>query len=333
MLPSSGASSLKRTSKFMLPRSTTAIVIKGSRPGTHRLAFASVDFPLNLDIGSMHPPMTEQTSTCRNVQNRSQQCGSRWYLKRHGPPAPRIFTHHMRGRVERNSQRWLAGSTIAAVNKVLEKRGKTLPSHPTLDYIAIGAWIAASNHGNSADSSNNDESAIQDVKLLDMRQNTTEIVSFKEARRRFSGARKGDYCVVDVAFNPVDNRDVQKMGIVMDSPEAAAQWLAPGTLLRMAFLGAARPHAIGLRWSAPYSDTTHPHPPPTIAGTRPFLASMAATASRSSTSSRGNASPRHHAGKAPERISTRGECERRPTVHATRTGIATQSSTIATSFS
>ena len=183
-----------------------------------------------------------------------------WYLKRYGPPAPRVFTHHMRGRVDGRSERWLAGTTIAAVNKSLEKRGKTLPSHPTMDYIAIGAWIAASNHGNSADSSNNDESAIKDVKMLDMLQNTTELVSFKEARRRFSSARRGDYCVVDVAFNPVQNRDVQKRGIVIDSPEAAAQWLAPGGLLRMAFLGAARPHAVGLRWSAPYSDTTHRDP-------------------------------------------------------------------------
>jgi hypothetical protein len=129
-----------------------------------------------------------------------------------------------------------------------------------MDYIAIGAWIAASNHGNSADASNNDESAIKDVKLLDMRRNTTELVSFKEARKRFSSARRGDYCVVDVAFNPVQNRGVQKRGIVIDSPEAAAQWLAPGTLLRMAFLGAARPTAIGLQWSAPYSDTTHRDP-------------------------------------------------------------------------
>jgi len=128
------------------------------------------------------------------------------------------------------------------------------------DYISIGSWVAVSNHGNSATSSNNDESAIKDVKVLDMRQNTTEIVNFKETRRRFSGARKGEYCVVDVAFNPVENRDVQKMGIVLDSPEAAAQWLAPGGLLRMAFLGAARSHAIGLRWSLPYSDTTHRDP-------------------------------------------------------------------------
>ena len=55
-----------------------------------------------------------------------------WYLKRYGPPAPRVFTHHMRGRVDGNSQRWLAGTTIAAVNKSLEKRGKTLASHPTM---------------------------------------------------------------------------------------------------------------------------------------------------------------------------------------------------------
>ena len=166
----------------------------------------------------------------------------------------------MTGRVEGNPTRWLAGTTIATVNKSLRKRDMTLPSHPTMDFVSCGAWVAMSNHGNSADSFNDDEAAIKDVKLLDMRQNTTEIVSFKETRKRFSGARRADYCVVDVAFNPVANVDVQKMGVVIDSPETAASWLAPGAKLRMAFLGAARSHAIGMRWSTPYSETTHRDP-------------------------------------------------------------------------
>jgi hypothetical protein len=166
----------------------------------------------------------------------------------------------MRGRVEGRPQRWLAGTTIAAANKALRKQGRTLPSHPTMDYISCGAWVAMSNHGNAGDANVGDEEAIVDVRLLDMRTNTVETVSFRETRKRFSGARKKDYCVIDVALNSAENKDVQKRGLLMDTPEAAAAWLAPGAQLRMAFLGAARPHAVGLRWEKPYSDTTHRDP-------------------------------------------------------------------------
>ena len=128
------------------------------------------------------------------------------------------------------------------------------------DYISIGGWIACSNHGNAGNSNVGDEGAIADVRILDMRQNTVDTVNFKEARKRFSSARARDYCVVDVSFVPVYNTFIQKRGIVMDSPDEAARWLAPGAILRMAFFGAARPHAIGLRWERLYSDTDHVDP-------------------------------------------------------------------------
>jgi len=40
--------------------------------------------------------------------------------------------------------------------------------------------------------------------------------------------------------------------------QLAADWLAPGALLRVLFVGSARPHGLGIRWTRPYDpDVTH----------------------------------------------------------------------------
>jgi len=186
--------------------------------------------------------------------------GGGWgfFLKRRGPPAPRIFTHNFKGLLAGESNRFHAGTTIHAVNKHLLKSGKTLPSHPTMDFISLGSWVSCANHGNDGDSQTTN--AIESVTILDMNTNATKRTGYFEARRLFDSDFEGKFCVLDVSFNDVDNRVVQKRGILVNDAQSAADWLAPGAALRLLFLGAARGYGIGLRWEKPYGHDTHPDP-------------------------------------------------------------------------
>lgn len=189
--------------------------------------------------------------------------GSGWgfFLQRRGPTAPRIFTMRFTGALSnnRNSRRFYAGTTIEAVNRLLKRENLTLPSHPTMDYITIGSWAACSNHGNDGDAQTT--SAIERVTVLDMRDDTTTSLSHADTQRLFDSDFAGRYCVLDVTFNAVEDRIVQKRGILVRDAQSAADWLAPGAVLRLLFLGEARDYAIGLRWEKPYDDDPHfdPH--------------------------------------------------------------------------
>lgn len=186
--------------------------------------------------------------------------GGGWgfFLKRSGPSAPRIFTHHFKGLVAGEANRFYAGTTIYAVNKHLLASGKTLPSHPTMDFISIGSWVSCANHGNDGDAQSTP--AVDRVTVLDMNSNTTRRIGYSEARRLFDADMEGKLCVLDVSFNAVENRLLQKRGILVKDAQSAADWLAPGASLRLLFLGAARDYAIGIRWEKPYDSDPHTDP-------------------------------------------------------------------------
>lgn len=186
--------------------------------------------------------------------------GGGWgfFLKRYGPTAPRVFTHHFTGQVPNQPRRWRAGTTIATVNKHFLKIGKTLPSHPTMAYISIGSWVSCANHGNDGDAQT--VNSIELVTILDMESNATRRVKYVDARRVFDADFERRYCVLDVSFNVVDNKIVQKRGILVTDPQSAADWLAPDATLRLLFIGAARDYAIGLRWERPYDEDPHHDP-------------------------------------------------------------------------
>lgn len=187
--------------------------------------------------------------------------GGGWgfFLKRSGPPSPRIFTHNMTGASNSASNTWLAGTPIAKVTSELLKRELTLDSHPTMDYVSIGSWVSHSNHGNSGDL-NEVHGSILDVKVLDMRSDTTQQLSYQATRRLFDNPDTREYVVLEVSLGVVPNIEVQQRGIVVEDAESAARWLAPGAHSRLLFLGAARSYGIGLRWEAPYRQTDHRDP-------------------------------------------------------------------------
>ena len=184
-----------------------------------------------------------------------------YFLKRTGPPAPRVFTHRLIGPRADDPDRWYAGTTIATVVKHYERQGKTLPAHPTMDYVSVGSWVSHANHGNNGDANVPPHGgAFKQITVLNMTANAVMRLDYPAARRLFDGPGGAAFCVVDVSFVVVANDELQKRGILVSSPETAAEWLAPGAALRMMFLGAARPYAIGLRWEKPYEATTHRDP-------------------------------------------------------------------------
>jgi hypothetical protein len=188
--------------------------------------------------------------------------GGGWgfFLKRFGPKAPRLFTHNFVGQHDTNTKLWKAGTTIARVQKHLSKQGQTLAHFPTMDFIAIGSWVACANHGNLGDASMTVEEMIVSVVVLDMLNNTTKTLDYRRSRALFDSKDSAKYMVLYVEFASVSNVDVRKRGIIVKDEASAAEWLKPGAKLRMLFLGAARSYAIGLRWESSYSETTHRDP-------------------------------------------------------------------------
>lgn len=189
--------------------------------------------------------------------------GSGWgfFLKRGGPKSARVFTHRFKGRLPDDPKRWRAGTTIAHVAKELLKDGVTFGSHPTMDYISLGAWFSMANHGNSGDRGVASSKCLKNARVLDMATGKITMMVYKEIRILFDGAYANRHAILDVEFhNLVANFDVQKRGIIINSPATAAEWLAPGSHLRLCFQGAARSYAIGARWEDPYSSTTHRDP-------------------------------------------------------------------------
>lgn len=186
--------------------------------------------------------------------------GSGWgfFLYRRGAVGPRLFLHRFKGRVG-ETRRWRAGTTIHAVDQsFVETEGLTFPSHPTMDYIGIGAWFACNNHGNQGQAAVGTEDLLKNARVLDMLTNTVETLEFKELRTRFDGPNAKNFCILDVEFkNLVPNDDVQKRGIVIDSADAAAEWLNPTVYLRLLFVGAARDHGVGVQWLPVYDPTRH----------------------------------------------------------------------------
>lgn len=201
--------------------------------------------------------------------------GSGWgfFLYRRGPRGPRIFLHLFEGQVP-GAQRWKSGSTIVQVNKVLKARNLTFKTHPTMDYISLGAWFACSNHGNGGATAGKSSDALKNARVLDMKTNNIDTLEYKEIRKRFDdeqlrirkaafGAEPCRYCIVDCEFhNLADNSDVQKRCIVIDSPEAAAAWLDPTQDLRLLFMGAARDIGMGVQWGPLYDTEYHGHRDP-----------------------------------------------------------------------
>lgn len=238
---------------------------------TPRVLIRAGAFPA-LCLGDATPTTEEALrSAVRKILARTGKpptvVGSGWgyFLTREGAKGTRLFLHAFKGRQPDAPQRWRSGTTIAEVSKtLLKEEGVTFSSHPTMDYIGLGSWYARGNHGNTGDSSKGSSKSLRDARVLNMTTDTIERMEYPAIRRLFDGVGGDDpakYMILDMALqNLVPNDDIQKKGIIIDSPEAAAEWLAPGSHLRVCFQGAARSYALGIRWQEIYEETKHRDP-------------------------------------------------------------------------
>jgi hypothetical protein len=212
--------------------------------------------------------------------------GSGWahFLYRRGPRGPRIFLHNYKGTVPntpKGVECWRSGSTIASVNKHLRARGLTFKTHPTMDYISLGAWFACSNHGNGGATAGKSSDALKVARVLDMTAidlNDKKKSYIKEwdyatlrkefdiefQRTNYNAATDAPikYCIVDCTFQKLAPNDViQKRCIVVEDATSAGEWLKPTAHLRLLFLGRARSVGLGVQW-VPIFDGDNGHRDP-----------------------------------------------------------------------
>ncbi len=189
--------------------------------------------------------------------------GSGWgyFLKREGPHGPRLFMHKFKGPMPSNPRRWASGTTIATVQRSLQKQKLALPSTPTMSFISLGSWFAMANHGNGSAPGMGKSDTLVSARVLDMQTDTVmKNVKYAEIRKLFDSKDAARYVIIDVELKAEADIELQKKGIIVDGPEAAAEWLAPGAKLSVLFAGAARDYGIGLRWQQPYEETDHRDP-------------------------------------------------------------------------
>ena len=214
--------------------------------------------------------------------------GSGWgfFERRNGPSGVKLFTHRMHGRVidltlPSYQQRWLAGSTIAEVSRsLLRENNACFFSHPTMDYISVGSWLALGNHGNAGDSGRPSSKAMTSARVVDLRTGDSfEVTEYRALRELFDGTVAGgndhlNHAITSVVFDlrkefmkrPADEVVLKRRIDVggANDIDGASEWLNLGALQRVLFMGGARKYALGVRWEAVPTkcDTTFDHVDP-----------------------------------------------------------------------
>jgi len=239
-----------------------------------KIAIRAAAWP-GLFSNDMTPTTCSPETLLASIQGVPLVVGSGWgfFLQRMFIPAPHLFMHKFTGpmpgeyRKKPSKMRWAAGTTIRTVVEALKKEHLTFPSHPSLDDITIGAWFATGSHGSGGDAGRSSSSVFKDATVIDLSQRKLFFHVDYSRLRQWCDGQPGRYLVVDVSFKDlVPNDDIQKRGIEipLDMKQtgyaATEEWLEQGAILRFIFLGAGRATAIGLRWTEPYSATTHRDP-------------------------------------------------------------------------
>ncbi len=116
-------------------------------------------------------------------------------------------------------------------------------------------------HGNGSAPGMGKSDTLVSARVLDMQTDTVmKDVKYSQIRKLFDSKDAARYVIIDVELKAEKDIEMQKKGIIVDGPEACAEWLAPGAKLRVLFAGSARDYGIGLRWQQPYEETDHRDP-------------------------------------------------------------------------
>lgn len=232
--------------------------------------------------------VAELTSVVRKLNERHGEppeiVGGAWgfFLYRRVVRRNCVFTHRFRGIMKRSrrggadgpymASRWAAGTTIREMLDHYRKQvsaehpnGLTVSTHPTMEYITLGAWFVTASHGNGGDLASGSAKVMKGAEVLHMRSGIRNPVNYAQLRAIFDDdneSREHVVVSVDVDLDAlVDNGWVQKRAIELSDPKQCGKWLAPGAHLRVCFQGASRSSALGLRWTDVYNkDETHVDP-------------------------------------------------------------------------
>jgi hypothetical protein len=202
----------------------------------------------------------EAVAACKKLRERNDKkppvvVGGAWgyYLYRKLADPNCIFTHRMRGLVdESNQMEWYAGTTIREVLNFYSKRKLTVSTHPTMEYITIGAWFATASHGNGGDLAEGSSHTMASAFIYNMRTGQALDVDYKGLRIRCdSEDTRAEWIVLKVTLQKlIPNETLQKKAIVIKDAKSADQWLKDDARLRLCFMGAARDYGFGIRWEA-----------------------------------------------------------------------------------
>lgn len=186
--------------------------------------------------------------------------GSGWgfFLQRRTAKGPVLSMRYFNG-INKDGW-WGGGSTIKEVLNHYKKQGLTFPSHPSQDDITIGSWFATGSHGNAGDMGQPSSSVLSAVQVVCFNPPSVQTYDNYEQLRTVFDQQNQNHVISWIKFHKlVPNTTIQKRAFDVNSVNGAAKWLAPGAILRVLFVGAAR-DGLGIRWEKPYDLTAHTDP-------------------------------------------------------------------------
>lgn len=173
--------------------------------------------------------------------------GSGWsfLLRHHWPSGGTLSTRPLAGRTPASmmipgaskGEWWGAGTTIAALQRDLRKRGLTLAGHPTLKGGTLGAWIAGGSHGSGGTLWT---PAFSEAIVVDRRERTVSRIQNPKA---FPFSSDGRHVVVEVCVTPVPDVECVREAYDVCTLEDATKFLTTPTHLRLIFVDACAPLA------------------------------------------------------------------------------------------
>lgn len=170
--------------------------------------------------------------------------GWSFFLNRTPPPGKRLLLHQFRGETTKESNRFLAGTTVGEALEVLKRRDMTLKSTPSHDSITLGGWVGGGAHGSGGTEWS---PTIAGGRLLDQATGIeTEYETYKEFKQMVQTSRdtfkSNQFVITEVLLEPTRNIWTRLQTRKHQSVQDCAWWLGTDrdetkSTLRCTFVG------------------------------------------------------------------------------------------------
>ena len=205
-------------------------------------------FPLSL-CDAMPATEAEFILACRSAHQRGRLSvvshGWSFYLAKARPKGTRVWTLRYVGM--KANGRWKSGTALIQVKKALAKEGKAFAHSPTMEFASLGSWIASIAHGHPGPRRPTASSAGSSRRgYCTCRRARSPTMGRWSCCKSLECALEGQYVVLDVAVNSVENATLVRGARVITGVDDCEYWLA-GTHLRIMFIGYFG--ALGIVWN------------------------------------------------------------------------------------